>query len=95
MLGLRNTSVAEHTATSKLTDGLELCRRITRRYGTNFCFATQFFPKEIREGIYAVYAFARIPDEIVDDPSCSDHDEAIRKLAAWRDSWLDAAAAAR
>jgi phytoene synthase len=92
MIGLQDTSVAERTATTKLADGLEFCRRITRRYGTSFYFATQFFPKETREGIYAVYAFARIPDEIVDDPSCGDHDEALRKLAAWRESWLDAAA---
>ena len=72
------------------SEGLEECRRITKKYGTSFYFATQFFPREVREGIYAVYAFARIPDEIVDDPNCSDHDEAIRKLNAWCDKWREA-----
>ena len=63
--------------------GIEECRAITKRYGTSFYFATQFFPREVREGIYAIYAFARIPDEIVDDPNCSDHDLATRRLEEW------------
>ena len=70
-----------------LAEGAELCREITKKYGTSFYFATQFFPREMREGIYAVYAFARIPDEIVDDPNCDDHDEAVRKLEAWCGEW--------
>jgi phytoene synthase len=71
-------------------EGLEECRKITKKYGTSFYFATQFFPREIREGIYAIYAFARIPDEIVDDPDCGDHDRAIEKLTAWCDEWREA-----
>jgi phytoene synthase len=70
-----------------LAEGMEACRKITKKYGTSFYFATQFFPSEMREGIYAIYAFARIPDEIVDDPNLTDHDEAIRKLSAWCDQW--------
>ena len=72
--------------------GLEECRAITRHYGTSFYFATQFFPKDVREGIYAVYAFARIPDEIVDDPGNTTRAERIAKLDEWRQSWLDAMA---
>ncbi|MEO5859128.1 MAG: phytoene/squalene synthase family protein [Pyrinomonadaceae bacterium] len=67
--------------------GLEECRLITKKYGTSFYFATQFFPREVREGIYAIYAFARIPDEIVDDPSLTDHDEAIERLNRWTEQW--------
>lgn len=70
-----------------LAEGLEECRKITQKYGTSFYFATQFFPREMREGIYAIYSFARIPDEIVDDPNLTDHDEAIDKLSAWCDRW--------
>ena len=70
--------------------GLNECRAITRRYGTSFYFATQFFPKETRDGIYAVYAFARIPDEIVDDPGNSTKAERIQQLEAWRQTWLEA-----
>lgn len=75
-----------------LRRGIEECRAITRRYGTSFYFATQFFPKEIRDGIYAIYAFARIPDEIVDDPKKGDKQETLAKLAEFRQSWLDAMA---
>lgn len=67
--------------------GLGECRRITKKYGTSFYFATQFFPAEVREGIYAIYAFARIPDEIVDDPALTDHDAAIDRLNEWVDRW--------
>lgn len=71
-----------------LAEGLQKCREITRRYGTSFYFATQFFPKETREGIYAVYAFARIPDEIVDDPGNSTRAERVAQLEDWRQQWL-------
>ncbi len=70
--------------------GLDECREITRRYGTSFYFATQFFPKETRDGIYAIYAFARIPDEIVDDPGKSTRHERVAELKAWRQTWLEA-----
>ncbi|QYO66658.1 phytoene/squalene synthase family protein [Leptolyngbya sp. 7M] len=93
MLGLHNDLQRNRPVDKRLLEGIELCRQITQRYGTSFYFATQFFPREAREGIYAVYAFARIPDEIVDDPNCNDHQEAIRKLQQWRDSWNKAFAA--
>ncbi|MBK8304250.1 MAG: squalene/phytoene synthase family protein [Chloracidobacterium sp.] len=63
---------------TKLIDqGLQECKAITRKYGTSFYFATQFFPRETRDGIYAVYAFARIPDEIVDDPGKGSKEETL------------------
>lgn len=73
-----------------LDAGLRECREITRRYATNYYFATQFFPAETRLGIYGIYAFARIPDEIMDDPAATDRAAAREKLAAWRDRWLEA-----
>jgi phytoene synthase len=93
MLGLQESVVKNTHVIDKLAAGLEQCRQITQRYGTSFYFATQFFPRETRNAIYAIYAFARIPDEIVDDPNCDDHDEAIRRLEAWRTEWLKAAEA--
>lgn len=73
-----------------LERGLEKCRKITRHYGTSYYFATQFFPLEVRKGIYAVYSFARIPDEIVDDPNKGTKDETLAKLGEYRQSWLTA-----
>lgn len=73
-----------------LAEGLEQCKAITKKYGTSYFFATQFFPKSIREAIYAAYAFARIPDEIVDDPNNHDRRKAIAELELWRERWRQA-----
>lgn len=71
-------------------EGLRKCRDITKKYGTSFYFATQFFPDDVKQGIYGIYAFARIPDEIVDDPANRDRDEAEQKLHEWQRNWLRA-----
>lgn len=82
--------IARRDEDTFLQKGLEECRAITQRYGTSFYFATQFFPRKVRDGIYAVYAFARIPDEIVDDPNKGDKEQTLKKLQDWRKAWLDA-----
>ena len=82
-----NVAIREVSGTVKLAAGFEKCREITRRYGTSFYFATQFFPKEVRNGIYAAYAFARIPDEIVDDPKKESSQKSLEALNAWADEW--------
>lgn len=73
-----------------LAQGIEECKAITRKYGTSFFFATQFFPRETRDAIYAIYAFARIPDEIVDDHDKKGKAETLAELNEWREKWLDA-----
>jgi 15-cis-phytoene synthase len=80
---------------TNLVAGFAECQQITRKYGTSYYFATQFFPKEIRNAIYAIYAFARIPDEIVDDPNVLDKAVALAKLHDWRNEWLEAMNAGR
>lgn len=78
-----------------LAKGLAECRAITEKYGTSYYFATQFFPREVREGIYAVYAFARIPDEIVDGRAKTSKEETLGELNAWRENWRRAILAGR
>jgi phytoene/squalene synthetase len=39
---------------------------ITKNYSTSFYTASLFYPKEIRDGIFSIYGFVRIADEIVD-----------------------------
>src|SRR5947209_16733925 len=73
-----------------VTRGIAECKAITKHYGTSFYFATQFFPAETRNDIYAIYAFARIPDEIIDDPNKVNRAAALGKLQEWRESWLAA-----
>lgn len=49
---------------SKVSQGVS--RLITRRYSTSFYTASLFYPKSIREGIFNIYGFVRVADEIVD-----------------------------
>ena len=78
-----------------LANGLRKCKAITRKYGTSFYFATQFFPPETRDGIYAIYSFARIPDEIVDGHEKEGKAATVAQLNEWRDKWLTAMDAGR
>lgn len=59
----------------------ELCRRLHRRYGTTYYFATARFPAETRRRVHALYGFVRVPDEWVDNPSGEDP---CRLLASYR-----------
>lgn len=68
----------------------EQARRIHRRHGKSYYFATQLFPRDIRLATYALYAFFRIPDELVDNPeqdAQEDRSAARRRLAQWRSRW--------
>jgi phytoene synthase len=47
-------------------NGARLVSRLTRRSGSNFYYAFLFLPRPRREALYAVYAFCRIVDDIVD-----------------------------
>jgi phytoene synthase len=43
------------------------CRRLTRRHGTTFYWATALLPAVKRHHVHALYAFCRRADDIVDD----------------------------
>jgi phytoene synthase len=70
-----------------LAEGFQKCQAITRQFGTSYYFATQFFPPEVRRAIYAIYAFARIPDEFVDNPETVDITIARQQIEGFRDKW--------
>lgn len=42
-------------------------RTITKQSGSNFYYAFLFLPKPKREALYAVYAFCRLSDDLVDE----------------------------
>lgn len=64
-------------------------RLVTRTYSTSFSTAVLLLGKEEREGIYSIYGFVRLADEIVD--SFHDFDKAYL-LAKFEDDYSDAAA---
>jgi phytoene synthase len=61
-------------------------QKITKKYGTSYYLATLFFPKDIREATWTLYAFFRIPDEIVDTEE-SKPERARERLIAWQKDW--------
>ncbi|MBE1236685.1 presqualene diphosphate synthase HpnD [Phaeovibrio sulfidiphilus] len=66
--------------TEKLAAHVE---ELTRASGTSFYGAMRVLPKPRRQGMYALYAFCRVIDDIADDPGSREEKE--QKLAAWRD----------
>lgn len=47
----------------------QICRELHRRFGTTYYFANRRFEPRIREKVDALYAFVRVPDEWVDNPT--------------------------
>ncbi|MBP7057137.1 phytoene/squalene synthase family protein [Candidatus Gracilibacteria bacterium] len=47
-------------------EGLAEAKRINKQHGTSYYFATRLFPPDIRNAVHVLYAFFRLPDEIVD-----------------------------
>ncbi|MEJ7799497.1 MAG: phytoene/squalene synthase family protein [Ilumatobacter sp.] len=45
------------------------CRRIARRHSSSYSLATRLLPADRRPHVYALYAFARVADDIVDAPT--------------------------
>lgn len=64
------------------TEALAHVRRIVDQSGTSFRWSMKVLPPEPREAMYAVYAFCREVDDVVDEPG--DREEKERALAAWR-----------
>lgn len=48
-------------------DDFERCRKVQKLHGKGYYFATRFFSKEKRLAIYALYAWVRTLDDIVDE----------------------------
>lgn len=67
-----------------------VCRALQRRHGTSYALATRFFPKEKRLATEALYAFFRIPDDIVDVTNATDLKIAKQKLEAFEQHWRQA-----
>ena len=52
----------------KIEESYEKCRLITAEYAKTFYFGTSFFSEEKRKDVWAVYAWCRRTDDIVDKP---------------------------
>jgi 15-cis-phytoene synthase len=73
---------------NKLND-LQYCEKITRYYGKTYYFSTYFLPKKIRKDVFLLYAFLRLPDEIVDNNHLNNIDSR-EFLLDWKQEWRKA-----
>lgn len=64
---------------------IQYCKRFLKKYGKSYYFASQFFPTELRQATYALYAFVRVPDEYVDNENNS-----TSKLLLFKKNWRSA-----
>ena len=53
------------------SDAYEVCRKITAKYAKTFYLGTLLMPEEKRRAIWAIYAWCRRTDELVDGPQAS------------------------
>ena len=67
----------------ELANAYEHCRRIHAAHGRTYFLATRLLPRARRRDVWALYAFARVADELVDTPHNSTPDP--EALLAWRE----------
>jgi squalene synthase HpnC len=66
---------------AKLDDAYAVCRRFARHHYENFPVASLLVPRDKRNALAAIYAFARSADDFADEPGVEGRLEA---LAEWR-----------
>jgi 15-cis-phytoene synthase len=65
-----------------------ICRRLHRKHGATYYFATRRFRPEIRRRTHALYGFVRVPDEWVDNPAGLSLEQRVNLLRGWRTQLL-------
>ena len=68
---------------------LDFCRVVTRRRARNFYYGLKLMPEPKRSALYAVYAFMRACDDLVDD-GCPDLHAGVDRLEQFRDQMRQA-----
>ena len=72
-------------------EALNLCKQITKKFSKSFYFASKFLPSRRRQAVYALYAFCRYTDSLVDDnPQLCKPKIVARELKAWKNKVKDA-----
>ena len=71
------------TMLPELAMAYEHCRRIHAAHGRTYYLATRLLPRARRPDVWALYAFARVADDLVDSPRAQLPDPAV--LLAWRE----------
>jgi phytoene synthase len=69
-----------------LVAAYEHCRQIHAAHGRTYYHATRLLPRDRRPDVWALYAFARVADDLVDRPGSPDP----AALLGWREQAMDA-----
>jgi phytoene synthase len=64
------------------------CKELNKRYGTTYYWSTMLLPRVKRHHVWALYAFCRYADDIVDDMGPASVDERSRALADFGDRFF-------
>ncbi len=78
------------TSSRSASDDARHCARITREHARTFHLASHFLPERKRRAAYAVYAFCRVADDMVDAATCDDAGPVRRELDAFSRSLVSA-----
>jgi squalene synthase HpnC len=69
------------TSAPDLEAAYSVCRQMARRHYENFPVASLLVPRDKRDALAAIYAFARSADDFADEPGVEGR---LEKLAEWR-----------
>jgi phytoene synthase len=72
-----------------LEQSYALCRRLSRRHGTTYYWATRLLPRVKQHHVHAIYAFCRIADDVVDDLGPVPVDQREKALSDLGDRFFD------
>jgi 15-cis-phytoene synthase len=65
-----------------------LCRELNKRYGTTYYWSSLVLPRLTRHHVWALYAFCRYADDIVDDLGDAPLEQRERALTAYGDRFF-------
>jgi len=87
-VALRVKRASNQAVTPELAAAYEKCRRIHAAHGRTYYLATRLLPRDRRPDVWALYAFARVSDELVDGPNAQPAKPTA--LLAWREQAMAA-----
>src|SRR5947207_13802418 len=92
MAPLSHPALAPFSRTG-LAGAYEACEALARSHYENFPVASRLLPRPMRPHIAALYAFARVADDIADEGAASSAERQM-ELAAWQHRLHEAVASA-
>ncbi len=82
----RAADVADVAVT--LDESYARCKELNKRYGTTYYWSTKVLPRVKQHHVWALYAFCRYADDIVDDLGPAPVDQRAAALAAFGDRFF-------